>query len=180
MIVQELKLFIMSNRLLLVLLLASTSCIGQMKIPFTIGSIGNINTSSTQMCYTFVDNGKCLVLQNGLGVLKDRPQNTGKFTPVCPELTSVFRSCPLTAYPNPTKDFVTVRTAGCFDSYYFLKGTLQVVTELGQVILSKNVVIADLRAGVRIDLRNYASAAYFVKVEFQQEVKTLKIVKIYE
>lgn len=153
--------------------------IGQLKSPYVLGSIGSITASSpSHINYVFFDNGKCLQLESGLGVIKKRSFVAGKFTPVCPEIISQFNSCTLIGYPNPTRDYIYIRSQGCFDTYNFLKGTLLVTNVIGQTILVRDIVIADLRAGLRIDLVNHAPGFYYAKVQFQSTVKTIKIIKI--
>ncbi len=151
----------------------------QMQAPYVMGSIGSITDGApSHINYTFFNSGKCLQLESGLGLIKKKTKVLGKFTPVCPEIIGKFNSCELIGYPNPTRDFTYIRTSGCFDTYNFLKGTLQVINVLGQVIQARDIVIADLRSGLKIDLRNQAAGYYYAKVQFQGEIKTIKIIKL--
>jgi hypothetical protein len=161
------------------LLIVGLSSYGQMKVPYVLGSIGSLTDSApSHINYAFFNNGKCLQLESGLGVINKKVKVSGRFTPVCPEVISKFNSCELIGYPNPTRDFTFIRSSGCFDTYNFLKGSLIVTNALGQVIKARDIVIADLRVGLRVDLRNQAAGFYYAKVQFQGEIKTIKIIKL--
>lgn len=163
------------NRLLLLMLLYSTGVIGQISQPFTIGGMFFKDTTVAQINYTFVDNGKCLLLSNGLNLFPVR-KDISKFSPVCVE-TGSYKPCPLIAFPNPTKDFSTIQTSGCYNTYVWLKGKMTLVTELGQVIQVREILIDDLRKGVIVDLREFAAGVYFVNITFQNVKQNLKIIK---
>lgn len=163
----------------LMLFMVTMSVNGQMKFPYVFGSVGSLTDSApSHINYAFINNGKCLQLESGLGVIKKKANVSGRFTPICPEVINKFSSCELIGYPNPTRDFTFIRSSGCFDTYNFLKGSLVVTNALGQVIKARDIVIADLRVGLRVDLRNQAAGFYYAKVQFQGEIKTIKIIKL--
>lgn len=152
----------------------------QMQVPYVLGSIGSLTESApSHINYAFFNNGKCLQLESGLGVINKKIKVTGKFTPVCPEIITQFSACPLVGYPNPTSNYTYIRTSGCFDTYNFLKGTLVVNNGNGKVIMARDIVIADLRAGLKIDLSSHTAGFYYAKIQFQNEVQTIKIIKLY-
>lgn len=171
----------LSNKSILTFLLVFTTIVAkaQLQVPYVLGSIGSLTESApSHINYAFFNNGKCLQLESGLGVINKKAKVPGRFTPVCPEIISKFNSCELIGYPNPTRDFTFIRSSGCFDTYNFLKGSLIVTNALGQVIKARDIVIADLRVGLRVDLRNQAAGFYYAKVQFQGEIKTIKIIKL--
>lgn len=161
------------------LLLSAMMCKAQLQVPYVLGSIGMTDSTPSHLNYAFFNNGKCLQLESGIGVIGKKIKVTGKFTPVCPEIITQFSACPLVGYPNPTSNYTYIRTSGCFDTYNFLKGTLVVSNANGKVILSRDIVIADLRAGLRIDLSSHTAGFYYAKVQFQGQVQTIKIIKLY-
>jgi hypothetical protein len=171
----------LSSKLIITLLLLITAmfCKAQLQVPYVLGSIGMTDSTPTHLNYAFFNNGKCLQLESGIGVIGKKIKVTGKFTPVCPEIISQFSACPLVGYPNPTSNYTYIRTSGCFDTYNFLKGTLVVNNAGGKVILARDIVIADLRAGLRIDLSSHTAGFYYAKIQFQGQIQTIKIIKLY-
>ncbi len=176
------KLHTMLSSKWIITLILFTSAVtgkGQMQVPYVLGSIGMTDSTPSHLNYAFFNNGKCLQLESGIGVIGKKIKVTGKFTPVCPEIITQFSACPLVGYPNPTSNYTFIRTSGCFDTYNFLKGTLVVSNVNGKVILSRDIVIADLRAGLKIDLSSHTAGFYYAKIQFQGQVQTIKIIKLY-
>lgn len=169
----------MRNKLFILFLIFSAAANGQLLYPSALGGIVMKDSNMAQINYTFVDSGKCLLLSNGLSLFPKRINYT-KFTPACPEIPN-FKPCPLIAYPNPAKDFSTVQTVGgCFNTYVWLKGRMVVLTALGQEILSKEILVDDLRKGIKVDLRRFAAGVYFVHITFQNTKQNLKIIKSHD
>ncbi len=74
------------------------------------------------------------------------------------------------AYPNPTKEYVKLRT----ENYKTKRLTYRLLDISGKILESKNID----KSETIINMKNFASAAYFLKViRDKKEVKTFKIIK---
>jgi hypothetical protein len=148
---------------------------------YSIGSISITDSVSLgQINYLHFNQGRCIIIESGLAVLKAKQTIVGKFSPNCIEGNQApsFVPCPLSVYPNPTSSYTYVRTTGCYNAYVWLKGIMMVTNMAGQVIDKREIVIADLRAGVRINLANQSAGTYLITVVFQSVTQTIKVIKI--
>ena len=152
----------------------------QMSVPFTIGGLRISESSVCQMNYLFVDSGKCLRIANGLNLFspKDPLLINKVFKAGCIELPTVL-ACPVTGFPNPTKNFVKIISKNCFNNVAWIKGSLQVTNSSGQILKSVDVLSSDIRNGYRVDLSKQSSGVYYITVSFQDQSETIKIIKVY-
>ncbi len=73
-------------------------------------------------------------------------------------------------YPNPTKGVFTIKLPG----FQYLSGSNVSVTDIsGKKIFIKTISSSELQ----VDISNYPSGVYFVKISNTENVKTVKIVK---
>lgn len=80
--------------------------------------------------------------------------------------TSSFNNSAFSAYPNPVTDVLNL-------SYDKNISTVAVFNLLGQQVLSKSINAND----AQIDMSQFNSGAYFVKVTSNDQVKTVKVIK---
>lgn len=144
--------------------------------PYNIGGTIFENSVPAQLNYAFIDTGKCIRLTSGL-LLITKKQNLLLFKGSCVENENFAVQCPLIAYPNPVHTVVTIQSGTCYSTYEFLKGSLQIVNESGQLLNSIEIHLEDLRRGLKYDMSKYAAGIYFFRIRFRYEQQTIKIIK---
>jgi hypothetical protein len=169
--------------ILVLLLLVKSKAEAQMKAPFSFSSISIGSNAAQQMNYTYIDNGKCIFLSSGLSVFIRKPLTTAQFIAACiaPPVTPgtiIFNTFPISGYPNPTSDFVLIKAPGYSTAYNLIPCTLIVTNGVGQLVSKKEILVQDLRAGVRIDLKNQVSGVYYVTTIIDNIRENFKILKI--
>ena len=169
----------MLNKIFCILLLFITSsCCGQMSEPFCIGSVSLSSGEIGNFNYVFVDSGKCIFLNNGIAPFLKKDNNL-IFSPLCPELTVSSGEpsiCPLIGYPNPTRNHVTLKSS-CYNNNYWLKGTLKIINELGQVMYQHDVFVSDLNIGFRLEMSRFIAGKYIINVVFGNANYNIKIIR---
>ena len=77
--------------------------------------------------------------------------------------------------PNPVNDFAVVKFLQKLQNES--KFRLTVFSSIGQPVIAKDVIQADLLVGYRLDMANLPSGYYYVQVASPRILKTYKIFK---
>ena len=174
---------IMQNKkkMLVSVLLFCSLFLNAQSFPHNIGSISITDSLSLgQINYMYFNQGRCIIIETGLAVLKEKKVQSGNFSLNCHEAESniSFVPCPLTVYPNPTANLTNVSTTACYNAYVWLKGLMIVSNIAGQIIDKREIVVADLRSGIRVNLTTLSAGTYLITVVFQSVKQTIKVIKI--
>jgi len=169
--------------LFIALMLAFTTGMAQMSMPFSmapIASSGNTLTSSGGNPIVMDGKGKCLVVTSGLRTLEVIANNSGSFGAACVETPPVATvSVELTninLYPNPTHSTSILKIDGRFDAN--LSCQISVYTIDGKRMSSQIVPIKEVQAGFTINANTYAVGTYVVSLDFMDQKYTRKLIKL--
>ncbi len=176
-------LFKKSTYLILGLLLACTTGIAQLSVPFSmapIASSNGISVSSGGNPIVMSGNGKCLNVSSGLSTVNVSNNGKGVFGASCvetpPVATVLVSLTSLKVYPNPTHSTSILKCEGQFDAN--LSCQVRVISIDGKPMMSQIVPMKELVAGYTINANAYAAGNYVVTVEFMSRQYSLKLIKL--
>ncbi len=141
-----------------------------------INSITPLNNGSSSNVYNIKDENLSAIKNNGLIYYRIKQiDQDGKFT--YSEIRSVKtndKSGGLQVYPNPVKDFTTVRV----EAQDAAQTTLLLMNAEGKQIQSLPMNLQKGLNAKKIDLSNVAAGTYLLKAEIAGETKTISLIKL--
>jgi hypothetical protein len=133
-------------------------------MPYIIGIVGNAGGNEKMFSGSvLLEGGSCFLLSNGI---------SNFFT----NKTNLFSH--LTAYPNPFKDKVTIKSQSVFNYSTSVMYELLLYNAAGALIKTYKTSIYSLRSGFEIETPFQESGTYYLKVQIGQlHIETLKLIK---
>lgn len=170
--------------LFIIMLLACTTGMAQMSMPFSMSPIASSSarmTSNGGNPIVMNGNGKCLNVSNGLGSMSSIASSSkGVFGAACvetpPVATVLMELTSINVYPNPTHSTSILKCEGKFDVN--LSCMVRVIGMDGRVVLNQMVPMKDVQAGYTINANAYANGTYVVSVDFMNQHYTMKLIKL--
>lgn len=147
----------------------------QISTSFSFGSLGVENGSSNVFTGPIVIDGSndCMTLQNGINLLV-KENAKGLFKLGC-RVKDVNEGIAFTIFPNPSNDFVVVKSEQKSVIANRFEITLQDIH--GANIFQRNLSLAEMKQGYRIAIGNLANGFYLVKVYSDNQLHTYKLIK---
>jgi hypothetical protein len=169
--------------LFIALLLAFTTGMAQMSMPFSmapIASSGGVLTSSGGNPIVMDGKGKCLSVTSGLRTLEVTANNSGIFGASCaetpPVATVLVELTNINLYPNPTHSTSILKVEGQFDAN--LSCQIKVFSIEGRMMFSQMVPMKEVKVGYTINAGAYAAGNYVVSIDFMDQHYTRKLIKL--
>ena len=148
----------------------------QISMPYIMGVVGN--AGSTEKIFSgsiLLEGGSCFLLSNGVSNYTEGTANLFSFNCV---VAPVLESLHLTAYPNPFKDKVTIKSQSVFNYSTSVMYELLLYNAAGALIKTYKTSIYSLRSGFEIETPFQESGTYYLKVQIGQlHIETLKLIK---
>lgn len=168
----------MKKNLIILLLFCVISALtyGQMSTGYSIGGIILGDNNYAQLGYGFVKSGKCYTVSSGIEVVNIR-ESEKKFALTCIEPTQDDFLSTIYATPNPVSKGTVLRSPFKQPGISFLKIGIQIINSSGQVMSYKEVFTENLMYGIPVDLSMCLTGTYLLRLNYQNQVKTLKIIK---
>ena len=148
----------------------------QIRMPYIIGIVGNAGGNEKIFSGSvLLEGGSCFLLSNGISNFFTNKTNLFSFNcVVAPMLESIH----LTAYPNPFKDKVTIKSQSVFNYSTSVMYELLLYNAAGALIKTYKTSIYSLRSGFEIETPFQESGTYYLKVQIGQlHIETLKLIK---
>ena len=148
----------------------------QISMPYIMGVVGN--AGSTEKIFSgsiLLEGGSCFLMSNGISNYTEGTANLFSFNCV---VAPVLESLHLTAYPNPFKDKVTIKSQSVFNYSTSVMYELLLYNAAGALIKTYKTSIYSLRSGFEIETPFQESGTYYLKVQIGQlHIETLKLIK---
>ena len=148
----------------------------QISMPYIMGVVGN--AGSTDKIFSgsiLLEGGSCFLLSNG--VSNYLPATTTVFSFSC-VVSPAIESLHLTAYPNPFKDKVIIKSQSTFNYSTSVIYELLLYNAAGTLIKTYKTSIYSLRSGFEMATSFQESGTYYLKVQVGQlHIETLKLIK---
>lgn len=161
---------------LLLLMLGSLKLQAQISLNYSIGFVGeNFDKSSNIYSGSFIlENEKCIVVSNGIS--KYNYSTLGKFENKCILNYNINPTIEFNVFPNPTNDFVIVKTSSQFVRND--KFNIVIYNILGQQLEHRRMESSMLKDGLKISLKYLSAGWYTIIVSSEKFVQSFKILKI--
>jgi len=141
-----------------------------------MGVVGN--AGSTEKIFSgsiLLEGGSCFLMSNGISNYTEGTANLFSFNCV---VAPVLESLHLTAYPNPFKDKVTIKSQSIFNYSTSVMYELLLYNAAGALIKTYKTSIYSLRSGFEMATLFQESGTYYLKVQLGQlHIETLKLIK---
>jgi len=148
----------------------------QISMPYIMGVVGN--AGSTEKIFSgsiLLEGGSCFLMSNGISNYTEGTANLFSFNCV---VAPVLESLHLTAYPNPFKDKVTIKSQSIFNYSTSVMYELLLYNAAGALIKTYKTSIYSLRSGFEMATLFQESGTYYLKVQLGQlHIETLKLIK---
>lgn len=148
----------------------------QISMPYIMGIVGN--AGETQKIFSgsvLLEGGSCFLLSNGVSNYTEGTANLFSFNCV---VAPAIESLHLTAYPNPFKDKVTIKSQSTFNYSTSVMYELLLYNAAGALIKKYKTSIYSLRSGFEMATLFQESGTYYLKVQVGQlHIETLKLIK---
>ncbi len=168
--------------LIIIMLLACTTGMAQMSVPFSMSPIATTGTMTSNGGSPIVMSGsaKCLNVSSGLSTMT-AASNGGKgvFGASCvetPPAAVIVSITSLNVYPNPTHSTSILKIDGHFDAN--LSCQVSIVGMDGRVMMKQMVAMKEVQAGYTINAGSYAAGTYVVHVDFMSQNYNLRLIKL--
>lgn len=169
--------------LLVILMLAFTTGIAQMSVPYSMSPIISSTaalTSNGGSPIVMSGNGPCLVVTSGLSTMVTSSNGHGVFGAGCvekaPVATVLVSLTSLNVYPNPTHGISILKCEGKFDAN--LSGRITIMGFDGRTMMSQVVPMKEVQAGYQINAAAYAAGTYVISLDFMNQHYTVKLIKL--
>lgn len=169
--------------LLIILMLAFTTGIAQMSVPFSMSPIATSTaalTSNGGSPIVMTGSGKCLVVSSGLGTMMTSTNGKGVFGAGCiekaPEATILVSLTSINVYPNPTHGMSILKCEGKFDAN--LSGRVTIMGFDGRTMLSQVIPMKEIQAGYQINAAAFAAGTYVISLDVMNQHYTVKLIKL--
>jgi hypothetical protein len=149
----------------------------QIRNAYNIGSIGMSGASRPIFSGPVLISGEqCFILSNGIKTLA--LPKTGYFVSACRLLLHVESNFPLTAFPNPTSNVITVKSTYGFQQNTSLIIQLQLLDASGRLLQTIRTDGKGLNIGIQILTNTLSNGSYFIKAfSDQKNIQVLPIIK---
>lgn len=148
----------------------------QISMPYIMGVVGN--AGSTEKIFSgsiLLEGGSCFLLSNGVSNYTEGTAHLFSFNCV---FAPTIESLHLTAYPNPFKDKVIIKSQSTFNYSTSVIYELLLYNAAGTLIKTYKTSIYSLRSGFEIKTSFHESGTYYLKVQVGQlHIETLKLIK---
>lgn len=149
-----------------------SSVSAQIKISYSVGAIGGNMKTTTYSNPLLITGQNCFNVSNTIS--KFWVSNKGEFFTSC-LVDMDYINFSISVNPNPVNDFAVVKFLQKLQNESQFR--LTVFSSIGQPVIAKDVIQADLLVGYRLDMANLPSGYYYVQVASPRILKTYKIFK---
>ena len=150
----------------------------QINIPYSINTLSLSSGNAGDINYSIMNNSGCIRLMSGIGLFIKTNADI-KFSKACFENITANQLCQFPLYPNPAAHYVMISAANCLHLQNNEWVYLQINNEWGQVLETKKIQGSALLSGLKIDIARYTAGKYFVSIIADNQIHTLKILKMY-
>jgi hypothetical protein len=157
----------------------SNTCFAQIKMAYSIGSLGNTNQKTAVFSGVVAINGNsCFLLSNGISTFSNG--KPGLFTSNCDVVLNnntgnLVQKFVLIAYPNPVITTVMIKSIDQLPTVDVLN--IVVYSTIGQPVKKISLTARQLYEGQMIDMRGWTMGMYIVKVTSLHASSEYKLIK---